>query len=107
MARSFTDIIADLSGGATFHELTDQLADLTRAVAETRRSGTLTLKLKLEPNGDLGIKITDEVAIKRPQPSRGTSLFFTTPDGDLLRRDPRQSDMFPKAVEPKKETQSQ
>ncbi|MNY71316.1 hypothetical protein D3C86_2096310 [compost metagenome] len=39
------------------------------------------------------MNIKADVKVKEPVLSRGTSLFFLTPEGNLTRRDPRQQDL--------------
>lgn len=91
---NFTQMLEKMNGGSTLQRLNEQLTDVVKAVSETNKQGTLTLKLKISPNGDNGITIEEDVATKLPQPSSGKSLFFTDGTGDLLRSDPRQSEMF-------------
>ena len=39
------------------------------------------------------MNIKADVKVKEPTLSRGTSLFFLTPEGNLTRRNPRQQDL--------------
>ena len=106
MAR-FAQILASLGGGSVSKALDDQLTELVEAVRANNKVGTLTLKLKVMPNGENGITVEEDVAVKLPQPSRGKTLFFTDNYGNLSRSDPRQGEMFqpkPVAEETAKET---
>ena len=50
-ARPFADWLREQRGGASHSELTDALAALIEAVAETGKAGTLTYKVKVAPAG--------------------------------------------------------
>lgn len=101
MARLFSDVLADMGRGQTAEELTSRLSEVVQAVSETGKVGGLTLNVKVKPNGDGSVIITDEIKSKVPEGTRPDTLFFTTSDGSLLRTDPKQEEMFsgPKAVE--------
>lgn len=90
MSRAFADVIRELAGGVTYQSLTDHLAEVVQAVMETRKSGEVSLKLKIKCNGETSIIITDEVKAKVPQENRGETVFFATSAGHLLKDDPRQ-----------------
>lgn len=91
MSRPFEQILRDLGRGDTLNDLTDNLAELTAAVVEHEKSGELSLKLKLKPNGGTVI-VTAEIKTTIPRPTRGSTLFFATSGGDLTRNDPRQEE---------------
>ncbi|MEM9964168.1 MAG: hypothetical protein AAGC58_02345, partial [Asticcacaulis sp.] len=59
-------------------------------------TGTLTLTIKVEPDKMGGAQKTLKFDIKSklPQPTAPESIFYSTADGDLLRSDPTQQDMF-------------
>ena len=97
MAR-FAQILATLGGGNVANSLDDKLTEVVEAVHLNNKVGSITIKLKILPNGENGITIEEEIASKVPQPNRGKTLFFTDDNGNLLRNDPRQSDLFPKPV---------
>lgn len=90
MARQFTDVLGDLSGGSVADELTAALAEVVAGVRETRKVGSLTLAIKVRPNGEDTVMVTSEIKPKIPEPARGDTLFFTTTDGSLRRDDPQQ-----------------
>lgn len=100
MARQFADILRELAGGKTYEECQDKMNELVAAVAETGKSGTLTLKFTVKANGREGaVEISDSVSIKKPESERGKTFYWTDAGGDLVRNDPRQTNMFgPKEV---------
>lgn len=93
MARQFADVIRDLAGGRTYDELTAALAEVTAAVMETRKVGSITLQIKIKPSGENSVLVTDTIKSVVPEKSRGETVFFTLADGSLRRDDPRQEDL--------------
>ena len=97
---TFSDVLGALNGGVTHQKLNDHLAELVDAVRLTGKAGAISVTLKISPNGSLGVTITDEIKLKKPELPRGASVFFTDEHGNLLRRDPRQTEMFREVVNP-------
>lgn len=93
MSRQFADVLRDLGGGNTYDELTARLAEVVEAVTETHKMGEISIKLKIKPNGDSGVIVTDEIKAKVPEATRGDTVFFVTSGGSLVRQDPRQQDL--------------
>lgn len=93
MARPFADVLRELGGGDTYDELTARLAEVVEAVTNTRKMGTLSITLKVKPNGDNGVMVADEIKSKVPEAARGDTVFFVTSGGALVRQDPRQPDL--------------
>lgn len=80
--------------GREFQELTD-------AIIETNKEGTLTIALKVRPSGwkkGTGranqVDVSPEIAIKKPRHDQAKSIFFVTEDNKLTRDDPDQEKMF-------------
>lgn len=90
MSRQFADVLRDLAGGTTYEDLTAGLALVVEAVQDTRKMGEVSVKLKVKPNGESSVIITDEIKLKAPEATRGETVFFTTAGGNLLRDDPKQ-----------------
>lgn len=94
MPRPFHEILAEMpGGGAIAEDLSEQLARLVLAVLDTEKSGKLNLTITLKPN-DGTVAVATELKVTTPQPTRGAGIFFADGEGNLLRRDPRQTDMF-------------
>lgn len=91
---TFSDVVGSLAGGSTHERLGNHLNDVVQAVIKTGKVGEVTLKLTIRPNGEVGVMITDDIKAKVPELTRGTTAFFSDEHGNLLRRDPRQGDMF-------------
>ncbi|HRK69696.1 MAG TPA: hypothetical protein PKY73_19290 [Hyphomonas sp.] len=95
----FGETIIALKNGAVVAELSDRLRKLIKAVRETGNAGSLTLTMKVAPavKGDNGgdvVSVEAAVNTKTPAPKLGTSIFFTTDAGGLVRNDPRQMDLL-------------
>ncbi len=93
MKRPFTEVIGDIAGGKVAVDLTDALAEITKAVEETGKSGLLNLKIKIDANGDAMVTYDAEVVTKVPRPAYGKTMFFTDFEGGVHRRDPRQTEL--------------
>lgn len=91
--RPFTDTLRQIRFGELQEELTTELNALTKRCTETGRAGELVLKIKLKPGKGGQVELLDDLTVKAPKPERGTSIFFSTPEGNLQREDPRQMDI--------------
>lgn len=97
-ARPFIDTLRDLEAGHLLDELTEEQHQLLDAIRLTGKGGELTLKLAYKPDGAGQMTIKADIKAKAPVLSRGTSLFFLTPEGNLTRKDPRQQEMQLRSV---------
>lgn len=89
--RPFADVLTSLRRGKTHRELSDAMQELSLAVIETHRAGTITLTIKVSKSKASGmVEIDDTVKVKLPEPDRSSSMFFVTDDGNLSKDDPRQ-----------------
>ncbi|MGY3082600.1 hypothetical protein [Pseudomonas fragi] len=92
-SRPFIDTLRDIEAGGLLDELSETQHSLIDAIRLTGKGGELTIKLAYKPDGNGQMTIKADVKAKEPALSRGTSLFFLTPEGNLTRRDPRQQDL--------------
>lgn len=88
--KSFADFLAALPDLSD--ELADALNDMVHASTETGKVSELTLKIKLKPQGGSAgqVELDSDVKTKLPQPVRGKTLMFATPNNNLQRENPRQ-----------------
>lgn len=92
--KPFAQWLHEQRGGLLHDELSDALAELVQDCVETGKKGTLTLKVNVAPNkDDVTLLLTDDVAIKAPKHDAKPALFFYDADGNLLRKDPRQTEL--------------
>ena len=92
-SRPFIDTLRDIEAGGLLDELSETQHSLIDAIRLTGKGGELTIKLAYKPDGNGQMTIKADVKAKEPALSRGTSVFFLTPEGNLTRRDPRQQDL--------------
>ena len=98
----FHQTLAKLNRGELNDELTETLAEVIKAVRNTRKQGTVTLTLNvamLNARTEDTIKITPKVSTKVPELNRDESIVFSTANGDVLFEDPSQIKMELKQVE--------
>ena len=87
----FAFVIANLRYGQTLDELSETLHECVEASRETGKVSTMTLELKIKPNGATGqYELSEKIKSKIPESERGVTLMFGTPEGNLVREDPRQ-----------------
>lgn len=93
MKRAFAEVIGEIAAGRVANDLTDALTEVTKAVEETGKAGTLTLKIKIDANGDAMVTYDAEIVTKVPRAGYGKTMFFTDFEGGAHRRDPRQTEL--------------
>lgn len=89
------------AGGKTHADLTKAMQEVTAAVLDTGKAGTITLTIKVDlldkkgaaPGSTQQIRVADAIAVKVPQHPRPTSVFWTDKKGDLTRNDPASFDL--------------
>jgi hypothetical protein len=90
-SRPFLDFLREHRGGVTHDELSDALQELVAAVTAEGKGGTLTFKIKVKPAGKSGaLEVTDEVKVTAPAQTRSASIFYASPENNLIREDPKQ-----------------
>ena len=90
---SFTKFIDLLRDGAVTSQLTDELRELSAAIKETRKKGSITLKISIEPNGEDAVAIEADVKTSMPRASIGKAMMFMDQAGNMMRDHPRQTDI--------------
>jgi hypothetical protein len=92
--KPFAAFVQEQRGGGLHGELSDALSELVLAVSEHRKAGTLALTVKITPNNDgVTVTVTDKIKLTVPEGERGAAIFFADENGNLLRRDPRQTEL--------------
>jgi hypothetical protein len=89
---SFNATIQNIRDGALLELLTGKLSEVVEAVQEHGKSGSLSITLNIKPNGDDAVTISSSVKAKVPEGTVGDALFFVS-GGNLVRRNPRQTDI--------------
>ncbi len=91
----FAAVLNEIQGGTVTARLSEQLQELTNAVTETGKKGTLTLQLTvapLKPGNVTNLVVTGKTLVKAPEDdsAQPSSVFFTDAAGNLTRDDPKQ-----------------
>lgn len=100
-SRPFMDFLREHRSGVTHDLLSDKLQELVAAVMQEGKGGTLTLKIGVKPMGkNDGLEVAASIDVKAPKETPGTSIFFPTPENNLVRQDPRQQAMELREITP-------
>lgn len=89
MEKSFTEVVAEIEDGKLIAEIDRKLRELTQAVMETRKGGTIKLALKFTPTGKATVVIGHKLEASIPREQYATT-FFVGDGGELQRNDPNQ-----------------
>lgn len=89
--NGFLGLLAEHRTGITHDLLSDALAELVAAVTQEGKAGKLVLTIGVKPmgKGD-GLVVSASIECKPPKETPGEAIFFATPEGSLVRQDPRQ-----------------
>ena len=96
VSTDFPQFLKEIRKGQLLFECSEELEKLVAAVVDTKKSGTLTLTVKVGPlKGDdvstLGIDALAKA--KLPEKTKQTAIFFPTKKNTLQRTDPRQGEL--------------
>lgn len=89
-----TDVLHELDSGTVHQQLDDMLHEVVRAVQDTKKAGSVSLKIdvKLNERGTM-LVVKGTVSSKIPRTAAESTLFFGTEHGDLSRDDPKQMNL--------------
>lgn len=88
--KPFAAVLQEIAKGRAHARLSEALADLVIAVAETDKKGTLTLTISVEPTKGMdNLTVSANCVVKLPTEQQA-SIFFADESGQLSRNDPRQ-----------------
>lgn len=95
---AFANLLAGMKRGAVLGDLDDTLKEVVTAINATGKPGSITLKLKIVPEGKADSEspiyaITEDISVKKPRKSRGVAKFFGDEEGNLMRNDPKQEEI--------------
>jgi hypothetical protein len=99
----FSDTLREIENGRFVDDLTRDLRKIVNAALETRKDGSLAITLKVSPTGRGAIEVSATHKASIPEHSRSKTTFFATPEGTLMRDDPRQEKLPLRAVEEPRE----
>lgn len=67
-----------------------KFSGLVKAVSDTGKAGSITLKVTVRPSTAGAMAVKPEVRVTMPKGLPAEALLWPTPDGNLLAEDPRQ-----------------
>ena len=88
--KPFSDVLGEVENGQLLNELTESVYNIIAAVMETRKPGSLTLKMKFTPTGKGTVNVDATFDANEPEHDRPTTTFFVGKDFSLQRNDPNQ-----------------
>lgn len=91
--EQFFSTIEDMNRGRVLIDIEDQLKKICVEVAENGGSGVLTLQLKVMATKRGMTEVTAKVSSKLPTPKPEPAVFFLNDRNELVRDDPKQSDL--------------
>lgn len=93
--RPFFDTLRDIRAGAVLDELAAQMQTLVHAVQVCNAGGTLTLTLEVKPmkGSTEAVVVADSIKVKAPHIKSSGTVMFPTPEGNLSRQHPRQTEL--------------
>jgi hypothetical protein len=97
--KPITDTLGELERGEVLHKLTDAQYEIIEQVMETRKGGTLTLRLDYVPTGRGTVAVAYKITRKVPEHDSETTTFFVDGEHTLLRDHPDQQKLPLRAVE--------
>jgi hypothetical protein len=91
-SKPFSLFLSEHRNGVLHDELSDKLQELVAGVAEEGKAGKLTLTITIKPAnaGEGAFAVSDEIKITPPKETKSGSIFFVSPENNLIRDDPRQ-----------------
>lgn len=89
--RPFMDTLREVEFGCLLEDLSEEQHKLIQAVQDTGRAAELKLTLKYNPSGNGQLMVTAKIDAKTPTMPRGQTPFFTTPEGNIQTKHPKQT----------------
>lgn len=93
-SNAFLQVMQTHDGGEVCNELADAMREATAAVVLSGKASTVEFKVKFTPaaKGAFGV-VFSKPKVKKSEPERGSSIWFSDEAGNLHRNDPRQREL--------------
>lgn len=91
-SRPFLDFVREQRNGVMHDQLSDKLQECVAAVSDNGAVAklTITITVKQAAAGDGVLMVTDEIKTSLPKEKVGGTIYFASPDNNLVREDPKQ-----------------
>lgn len=92
----FMQVLAQMHGGLTVTEASDELAKLVAAVKKSGKKGSLKITLTVTPDGKgevHSVETEAKVTVDAPKKNVRPTVFFVGEDNSLSREDPNQKEI--------------
>jgi hypothetical protein len=98
--RDLSTLVGLIDRGHAIREANEAMADVLTTLNERsldspkkKFKGKVTIEVEFEVTNSIAM-IAAKVKAKKPEPERGSSLYWLTGDGELTAEHPQQPDMF-------------
>lgn len=93
--RNFPDTFRDIRAGDAQREVEEKLTELVQAVDATGKTGSVTIKIVVAKTKNVkdAMTVKADITAKIPQSENTGTIMFNTPEGQLQRQHPRQTDL--------------
>lgn len=90
------EVLRSINGGNLAADLQEKLQECVQTITRDEAGkASITLKMEFAFDASIGaIKVFTDVKQKLPQPRAQANIFFSTPEGNLVRTNPYQREMF-------------
>lgn len=105
--RSFAQFVQAVQDGELHGDLTRELPELIASLNDARANnggkpkGRITITFDFALDGNGAVDVNADYAVKTPKLQRSKSVFWTTVENLLSRRNPRQHEMEFRTVAPR------
>lgn len=97
--KNLQQLIQNLRKGEFADDLSEHIANVSKAVQETQKPGKITITIKVKPTGGNAIMIEDKIVSAAPEGDPMRAVFYVDDEGNLERNDPNQRELPLRAVE--------
>ena len=93
-SNAFLQVMQTHEGGEVCNEMADAMREATAAVVLSGKASTIEFRVKFTPaaKGAFGV-VFSKPKVKKAEPERGSSIWFSDEEGNLHRNDPRQKEL--------------
>lgn len=91
--RDFAEFITDLRGGICHQDISVAMQRAADAAMKTGKMATVSLQLKIKPQGERQVTVDDIIKTTLPEPTKPPTVMFVDDDRNLSRSDSRQMEL--------------